>query len=226
LDATNAFGLYVTEPPELSGIPGDVVEAAREAARKEGREGAKLTLHMPCYMPVMQYADHHGLRERMYRGYATRASEFGAPEWDNTANIGRILELREEIARLLGDASYAEVSLATKMAGSAEEVLAFLDDLARRARPFAERDMEELRGFARRDLNLADLRASDIPYVSEKLRQARYAFSDQEVKQYFPENEVLAGMFRLVEALYGLRIRSATAQAWHPSVRFFEIVDA
>jgi len=226
LDATNAFGLYVTDPAELSGIPPDVVEAAREAARKDGREGAKLTLHMPCYLPVMQYADHHGLRERMYRAYVTRASEFGPAQWDNAPNIERILRLRAEAARLLGYSSYAEVSLATKMAGSAEEVLAFLDGLAARARPFAERDMEELRGFARGDLNLADVRACDIPYVSEKLRQARYAFSDQEVKRYFPENEVLAGMFRLVEALYGLRIRAAAAATWHPAVRFFEIVDA
>jgi oligopeptidase A len=226
LDATNAFGLYVTDAAELSGIPADVLEAAREAARKEGREGAKLTLHMPCYLPVMKYADHHGLRERMYRAYVTRASELGAPEWDNTANMRRILELRQELARLLGYRSYAEVSLATKMAGSAEEVLAFLDDLARRARPFAERDMEELRAFAREELNLADVRPCDIPYVSEKLRQKRYAFSDQEVKRYFPENEVLAGMFRLVETLYGLSIRKAEAETWHPDVRFFEIVDA
>jgi oligopeptidase A len=226
LDATNAFALHVTDAAELSGIPDDVVEAAREAARKEGREGAKLTLHMPCYLPVMKYADHHGLRERMYRAYVTRASEFGPPEWDNTANMRRILELRRELAALLGYPSYAEVSLATKMAGSAEEVLAFLDDLARRARPFAERDMAELRDFARGELNLADVRPCDIPYVSEKLRQKRYSFSDQEVKRYFPENEVLAGMFRLVETLYGLSIRKAQAETWHPDVRFFEIVDA
>jgi oligopeptidase A len=174
----------------------------------------------------MKYADHHGLRERMYRAYVTRASEFGPPEWDNTANMRRILELRQELARLLGYRSYAEVSLATKMAGSAEEVLAFLDDLARRARPFAGRDMEELKAFAREELNLAEVRPCDVPYVSEKLRQKRYSFSDQEVRQYFPENEVLAGMFRLVEALYGLSIRKSEAETWHPDVRFFEIVDA
>jgi oligopeptidase A len=173
----------------------------------------------------MQYADHHGLRERMYRAFVTRASELGNPQWDNTPGIRRILELRAEAARLLGYASYAEVSLASKMAGSAAQVLDFLEDLARRARPFAERDMEELRAFAREELNLADLRACDVPYVSEKLRQSRYAFSDQEVKQYFPESEVLAGMFRLVETLYGVRIRPAQAETWHPAVRFFEIVD-
>jgi oligopeptidase A len=226
LDATNDFGLHVTDRAELSGIPEDVLETALEAARKEGRDGWKLTLHMPCYLPVMQYADHHGLRERMYRAYTTRASESGRAEWDNSGNIARILQLRREAAGLLGYRSYAEVSLATKMAGSAREVLDFLEDLARRARPFAQRDMEELREFARSELNVAEVRAPDVAYVSEKLRQRRYAFSDQEVKRYFPEDEVLAGMFRLVETLYGLTIRAAQAETWHPSVRFYEITDA
>jgi oligopeptidase A len=226
LDATNDFGLYVTERAELSGIPDDVLATAAEAARKDGREGWKLTLHMPCYLPVMQYADHHGLRERMYRAYVTRASEFGKPEWNNDAGIGRILELRREHARLLGYGSFAEVSLATKMAASAREVLDFLEDLARRARPFAERDMAQLRQFARDEMDLADVRACDVAYVSEKLRQKRYAFSDQEVKQYFPEDEVLAGMFRVVETIYGVKIRPAQAPTYHPQVRFFEIADA
>ena len=226
LDATNAFGLYVTDQAELSGIPADVVQAAREAAAKEGRAGAKLTLHMPCYLPVMKYADHQGLRERMYRAYVTRASSFGSPEWDNAGNIRRILALRREQAALLGYSSFAEVSLATKMAASPAEALAFLEDLARRARPFALRDRDELARFAREELQLAELRAWDVPYASEKLRQSRYAFSDQEVKRYFPEDEVLAGMFRLVEALYRLRIRPAPAETWHPDARFYEISDA
>ncbi len=226
LDATNAFGLYLTDPAELAGIPADVLEAGREAAGREGREGVKLTLHMPCYLPVMQYADHPVVRERMYRAYVTRASAFGPGEWDNTANIERILRLRSEAARLLGYSSYGQVSLATKMAGSPEEVIGFLDDLARRARPFAERDMEELRAFAAGELRLGDVRAWDVAYASEKLREKRYSFSEQEVKRYFPENEVLDGMFRLVGALYGLRIRAARAATWHPDVRFFEIADA
>jgi oligopeptidase A len=226
LDATNDFGLYVTDRAELSGIPQDVIDTARAAAAKEGREGWKLTLHMPCYLPVMQYADHPGVRERMYRAYTTRASEFGQADWDNTANIRRILELRGEAARLLGYGSYAEVSLATKMAGSPREVLDFLEDLARRARPYAERDMEELSRFAREELGMARIEAPDISYVSEKLRQKRYAFSDQEVKQYFPEEQVIAGMFRVVETLYGVRIRAAAAELYDPSVRFYEILDA
>ena len=226
LDATNAFGLYVEEESELSGIPADVLETAREAARKDGREGWKLTLQMPCYMPVMQYADHHGLREKMYRAYMTRASELGPAQWDNGDNIRRMLELRREVARLLGYDCYADVSLASKMAGTPREALAFLEDLARRTKPFAERDMEELRAFAREELNLADVRACDLTYVSEKLRQKRYSFSDEEVKQYFPEDEVLSGMFRVVETIYGVRIRPGSARTWHPSVRFYEISDA
>jgi oligopeptidase A len=226
LDATNDFALYASDGSEVSGIPQDVLDTAREAAQKDGRDGWKLTLHMPCYMPVMQYADHSSLRERMYRAYVTRASEHGKPEWDNTAIMRRILALRGELAELLGYASFADVSLATKMAGSPREVLDFLGDLARRAKPFAERDIEELRDFARHELNLAALRASDIAYVGEKLRQKRYSFSDQEVKQYFPEEEVLGGMFRVVETIYGVKIRGAEAEVWHPTVRFFEIEDA
>jgi oligopeptidase A len=223
MDATDDFGLYVADRSELSGIPEDVLATAAEAARKDGREGWKLTLHNPCYQPVMQYADHHGLRERMYRANVTRASELGKPEWNNDPHIARILALRREAARLLGYASHAEVSLATKMAGTPAEALAFLEDLARRTRPFAERDMEELREFARAELNLADVRACDVDYVSEKLRQRRYAFSDLEVKQYFPEDAVLAGLFRLVGTLYGVSIRESTAATYHPTVRFFEI---
>ncbi|HST02408.1 MAG TPA: M3 family metallopeptidase, partial [Usitatibacter sp.] len=226
LDATNEFGLFITDEAELSGIPADVREAARQAAMKDGREGWKLTLQMPCYMPVMQYADHQGLRERMYRAFNTRASELGADnKWDNTQVIRDILRLREETAKLLGYGSFAEVSLATKMAATPREALDFLEDLARRSKPFAERDMQELLDFARNDLKLAEVRACDVAYVSEKLRQARYAFSDQQVKQYFPEDDVLAGMFRLVGTLYGLGIREAKADTWHPTVRFYEITD-
>ena len=200
LDATNDFALFATDRNELSGIPEDVLTTAAAAAKKDGRDGWKLTLHQPCFGPVMQYADHHGLRERMYKAYFTRASEFGKPEWNNEGIIRRLLELRAEAARLLGYRNHAEVSLAPKMADSPAEVLAFLGDLAKRARPFAERDMAELTDFARQELNMAEVRACDVAYVSEKLRQRRYAFSDQEVKQYFPEDAVLAGMFQIGRA--------------------------
>jgi oligopeptidase A len=222
LDATNAWTLLIEDEARLAGIPADVLEAARQP---EGR-GWKFTLHMPSYLPVMQYAEDRLLREEMYRASATRASEFGNPDIDNTPLIARILPLRHEAARLLGYASYADVSLVPKMADSPSQVLGFLEDLAVRARPFAERDLEELREFAREELGLATLEAWDLAYASEKLRQKRFAFSDQEVKQYFPEDAVLAGLFRLVETLYGVRATPAAAPAWHEDVRFFDLRDA
>jgi len=218
LDATNAFS--ITVPTErTSGIPEDVLHAAREAAQKDGKEGFKFTLHAPSYMPVMQYADDRALRETLYRESATRASEFGKPEWDNTANIARIVELRRELASLLGYTTFAEVSLVPKMAESPKEVLAFLDDLARRARPFAEKDVAELREF------FPDPQAWDVAYASEKLRAQRYAFSDQEVKQYFPEDAAIAGLFRVAESLYQVKITASQAPVWHEDVRFFDVRD-
>ena len=225
LDATNAFSIVVDES-RTGGIPADVLAAAREAARKDGKEGWKFTLHAPSYMPVMQYAEDRALRETLYRESSTRASEFGKAEWDNTPLISRIVALRREIAQLLGFATYAEVSLVPKMAESPAQVLAFLDDLARRARPFAEKDVEELRAFAARELNLPALEAWDVAYASEKLRVARYAFSEQEVKQYFPEDAALAGLFRVAESLYLVTITPSQAPVWHPDARFFDVRDA
>ena len=226
LDATNDFALFETDPAHLAGIPADVLEAARAAAAADGREGWKLTLHMPCYLPVLQYADHRPLREAMYRAFVTRASEFGRPEWDNTPLIARILEKRAEVASLLGYGSFADVSLATKMAGSPGEVIAFLEDLAARAKPFAERDIAEVASFARARLGLGEIRAWDVAWASEKLRQDRYAFSEQEVKRYFPEDAVLAGLFRVIGTLYGVRVKPAQAATWHPDARFYAIEDA
>ncbi|MCI3951709.1 MAG: prlC [Burkholderiales bacterium] len=225
LDATNAFAHYVTDEGELAGIPDDVRQAAAEAARADKRSGWKFTLHAPSYLPVMQYAETRGLRETMYRAYVTRAAEFGKPEWDNTALIREIVNLRQEMARLLGFNNFAEYSLEPKMAESPQQVLEFLDQLAGRARPYAKGDLEELTRFARDELRLETLEAWDLAYASEKLRMARYAFSDQEVKQYFPETTVLPGMCRLVETLYGLVIAPAEAPRWHPDVRFFAIRD-
>jgi len=222
LDATNAFLLFIDEK-RISGIPQDVLAAARESAVKDGKPGWKFTLHMPSYWPAMQYADDRALRETLYRESATRASEFGKPDWDNTPLIARALELRREAARLLGYASYAAVSLVPKMADTPAQVLAFLRDLARRARPFAERDAAELRQFARAELGLETLEAWDLAYASEKLRKSRFDFSDHEVKQYFPETQVLWGMFRLVQDLYQIRISQATASTWQEDVRFFEV---
>ena len=225
LDATNDYALIIDEKDELAGIPDDVLEAARAAAEAAGTTGWKFTLHMPSYLPVMQYADSRELRQILYRAYVTRASEFGDAKLDNTPLIARILKLRREAAELLGFASYAEVSLEAKMAESPREVLDFLDELGARARPYAEKDYAEMQAFARDELDLDELEAWDNAYVSEKLRVARYSFSDQEVKQYFPEPRVLAGLFKLVETLYGLHIREDQAPVWHPDVKFYTLTD-
>lgn len=238
LDATNAFSLFIENRDELAGIPEDVLQAAREAATKDTSitvPGWKFTLHAPSYLPVMQYADNRSLRERMYRAYVTRASELETvPERtvnrDNMPLIEQMLRLRQEEARLLGYDCYAQVSLTPKMAETPQQVLDFLNELAAKARPYAERDLAELQQFAADKLKLDRLEMWDIAYVSEKLRIERYAFSEQEVKQYFPENKVLPGMFRLVETLYGIRISEAeparNIQCWHPDVKFFDIADA
>ncbi len=225
LDATNAFAHYVTDPAETAGIPEDVLTTAREAAQADGKPGFKFTLHAPSYLPVMQYADRRGLRELMYRAYVTRASEFGRPEWDNTPLIAEILKLRQEQAQLLGFASYAEYSLEPKMAESPRQVLDFLEELAVRAKTYAERDLKEVSGFASAELGLDQLEAWDLAYASEKLRARRYSFSGQEVKQYFPETRVLPGMFKVVETLYGLKIGPTQAPVWQPDVRFYSIID-
>jgi oligopeptidase A len=225
LDATNAFSIHATKE-QITGIPEDVLQAAREAAQRDGKEGWKFTLHMPSYLPVMQYADDRALREKMYYASSTRASELGKPEWDNAPLIARIVPLRREMAQLLGYRDFAEVSLVPKMAESSSQVLAFLDDLARRARPFAEQDAEELREFSRKELNIPDLQAWDVAYASEKLRAQRYSFSEQEVKQYFPEDAVVRGLFRVAETLYRVQIVESKAPVWHPDVRFFEVRDS
>ena len=223
LDATNAFELIVADKERLAGIPGDVMEAAADAAKQAGKQGWKFTLHMPSYLPVLQYADDRKLREQMYRAYVTRAAEFDEAKWDNTAIIVDILRLRREQSQLLGLANYAALSLQPKMADSAQQVLEFLEELAKRARPFAKRDLAELSEFAATQFGLDVLQPWDVAYASEKLRVARYAFSDQEVKQYFPEQRVLEGMFRVVEMLYGLRVVPDEAPRWHEDVRFFSI---
>ncbi|MBP7485095.1 MAG: M3 family metallopeptidase, partial [Aquabacterium sp.] len=222
MDATDAFAHYASTE-ELAGVPQDVQDATRAAAQAEGKEGHKLTLHMPSYLPVMQYATNRGLRETMYRAYSTRASEQGPAERDNSPLMQQIVALRQEEAQLLGYGSFADVSLVPKMASNPQQVIDFLRDLAKRARPFAEKDMAEMRDFAKTECGLADLQAWDVAFVSEKLKEARYAFSDQEVKQYFTEPTVLKGLFGLIETLFDVTISPDTAPVWHESVRFFRI---
>jgi len=225
LDATNAFAHFVGDEKGLSGLPDDVRQAAREAAEKDSKPGWKFTLHAPSYLPVMQYADDRAFRELMYRASATRASEFGDAKLDNTPLMANIIKLRRELAQLLDFANYAEYSLEPKMAETPRQVIDFLNELAVRAKPYAERDLKELTEFARSELGLGKLEAWDIPYASEKLRVSRYAFSEQEVKQYLPETTVVPGMFKLIETLYGLNITPAEAPGWHPDVRFYAIHD-
>ena len=227
LDATNDFELLIKNVSELSGLPEDILHAAQAAARADNKTGYKFTLHFPSFYPVMQYADNRAIREKMYRANATRASELGTnPEWDNTGNINELLRLRKEEALLLGYPNFAEVSLVPKMARTPDEVIAFLEDLAERARPFAEKDLAELKRFGKDELGIDDLQAWDMAYVSEKLRQKRYAFSEQEVRQYFPEPNVLEGLFRLVQTLYSVSILPDTAPVWHKDVKFFRIEKA
>lgn len=225
LDATDAFAYYATEP-EVDGVPADVLQAARDAAQADGKNGYKLTLKMPCYLPVMQFAHHSALREKIYRAYVTRASdqaEGDARKYDNTALISEILALRKEEAQLLGYANFGEVSVVAKMAESPAEVVSFLRDLAHRARPYAEKDVADLRAFAAGNLGLANPQAWDWPYVAEKLKEARYAFSEQEVKQYFTAPKVLAGLFKIIETLFEVAIRRDSAPVWNPAVEFYRI---
>jgi oligopeptidase A len=225
LDATDAYAYYATAE-ELDGVPEDVRQAARAAAEAEGQAGFKLTLKLPCYLPVMQFAKSSALRERLYRAYATRASdqaEGDATKFDNTALIREILALRQEEAQLLGYANFGEVSVVPKMADSPAQVTGFLRDLAQRARPYAEKDVADLRAFAAEKLGLADPQPWDWSYIGEQLKEARYAFSEQEVKQYFPAPKVLAGLFKIIETLFEVSIRRDDAPVWHPTVEFYRI---
>ncbi|HWU97924.1 MAG TPA: M3 family metallopeptidase [Oxalicibacterium sp.] len=224
LDATNDYALFVENESELAGLPDDVKQAARAAAEKDEKPGYKFTLHFPSYFPILQYADNRNLRETIYRANATKASDqANHPEWDNTQNIVDILKLRDEEAKLLGYKNFAEVSLVPKMAQTPDQVIGFLQDLAKRARPFAEKDLAELRAFAQKELGIEQMEAWDVTYASEKLREQRYAFSEQEVKQYFPEPKVIAGLFRTIETLFSVSVKPDEAPVWHPDVKFFRI---
>ncbi|NMM36382.1 MAG: M3 family metallopeptidase [Glaciimonas sp.] len=224
LDATNDYALLIEDETELAGLPTDVMQAAHAAAEQDGKPGYKFTLHFPSYFPILQLAGNRALRETIYRANATKASELGVkPEWDNTQIIIDMLKLRAEEAQLLGYQNFAEVSLVAKMAQTPQQVIDFLQDLAQRARPFAEKDLAEVRAFAKQELGLETMEAWDITYASEKLREQRYAFSEQEVKQYFPEPKVTAGLFHLTQTLYGVQIKPDTAPVWHKDVQFFRI---
>lgn len=225
MDTVDAFQHLVQDRAELLGIPEDALQAAQQAAQAAGLQGYLFSLHFPSYMPLMQYADNRALRETMYRAYATRASELGEAKWDNSALMQQILDLRYEAAVMLGFNSYAEMSLATKMADTPQQVIDFLLQLAQRAKPYAQQDMQELRQFAQQ-LGISDLQAWDVAYVSEKLREDKYAYSDQEVKQYFPESKVLQGLFKVVESIFKVHVEKTQAPVWHADASFYEIRDS
>ena len=228
LDATNAWSKHVTDANALAGLPDTALAVAGQAASARDLDGWLLTLEFPCYAAVMTFADDRALREEVYQAFVTRASDQGpfAGRWDNTRVMEEILALRHEKARLLGYANFAELSLATKMADTPRQVLDFLQQLAERSKPVAERDLAELREYAKTHHGLPDLEAWDLMYYSEKLRQYRYRLSQEEVKQYFPATRVVPGMFEVVEKLYGFSIRElADVDVWHPDVRCYEIRD-
>ena len=223
-DATDAFGIYFDDAAPLAGIPEDSIAMFAAAAQSEGKTGYKIGLQIPHYLAVIQYADNRELREQIYRAYVTRASELADEgKFDNTANVEQTLANALKTAKLLGFKNYAELSLATKMADTPEQVLNFLHDLARRAKPFAEKDFAEIKAFARENLNIEDPQSWDLSYAAEKLRQAKYAFSETEVKKYFPISKVLAGLFAQIKKLYGIELAEKTVPVWHKDVRYFEL---
>lgn len=227
MDATNAYGLIVENKSDLAGIPEDDIASFKEAAEAENEEGYKITLQVPHYLAVLRYAQNRKLRETLYHAYVTRASEFDNDgKFNNNDVMKRIVELRQSEAAILGYKNYGEVSLATKMASTPDEVIAFLRDLAKRSLGQAKVEVEEVQAFAREKLGIANPQSWDLTYASEKLREARYAYSDQEVKQYFTEPAVFSGLFGLVQKLFGIRIVPDTAPVWHPDVKFFRIENA
>lgn len=250
MDATDAFALYFADAYELAGVakpasspcsadteldelardsqltglPQDALAMFAAAAQAEGKTGYKIGLQIPHYLAVMQYADNRELRQKLYRAYVTRASELGDEKLDNTANIKRILEIATQEAKLLGFDNYAQLSLATKMAETPDQVTTFLRDLAAKARPFAEKDKQEVYAFAQDSLGIADPQPWDFTYISEKLREAKYSFSEQDVKKYFPVTKVIAGLFAQIKTLYGIELQQKTVPTWHKDVRYYELM--
>ncbi len=226
LDATNGWSLDIEDEAKLAGLPEDDKALLAQFAKAAGKTGWRITLQFPSYLPVMKYADDRALRETVYHAFATRASEFGPAEKDNTPVIRELLALRQREAELLGFKNFAEVSLATKMAETPAEVIAFLRDLAQKSKPWAEKDERELEAFAKTELGIEKFEPWDSAYASEKLREAHYSYSDQEVKQYFTLPQVFSGLFGLVEKLFDIRITEDQAPVWHKDVKFWRISDA
>ena len=232
LDATDHFVHHITDESELAGLPEDIKAAAADTAQQKGLQGWAFTLHFPSYYPVMQYSENRGLRRLMYEAYITRSSELapqfsnGKLDWDNTQNMLEQLRLRDEEARMLGFANFAALSLAPKMANTVEEVDRFLTDFAIKSKPFAKRDWEELCAFAKNELGLIDgIEPWDMAFASERLKQSRYSFSENELKQYFPLPKVLEGLFGLIQTLFNVKIEATNLPTWHADVQSFAVKD-
>jgi oligopeptidase A len=229
LDATMGWSKLITDQAELSGLPESALAQAQAMAQAKEQEGWLLTLDMPSYLPVLTYGDNRALREEMYRAFATRASDQGpnAGKWDNSEVMAETLALRHELAQLLGFDSYADKSLATKMAENPEQVLGFLSDLAKRARPQAEQELAQLRAFAKQHYGVDELEAWDITYYGEKQKQHLFSISDEQLRPYFPEQRVVQGLFEVVKRIYSITAKERKdVDTWHPEVRFFDLFDA
>ncbi len=229
LDATHGWEKYIDNESQLAGLPDTARSLARQNAKQQGKSGWLFTLEFPSYYPIMTYADDRDLREEMYRAYVTRASDQGpcAGKWDNAPIMEEIMQLRHEAAQLLGFDNYAEKSIATKMARNSDEVIGFLNDLGKRSTNMARQEFTELQSFAKEEFALDNIEAWDIGYISEKLRQHRYAITQEELKPYFPEDRVIKGMFNVIKKLYGMQVTERQGvDTWHDDVRFFEITDA
>ena len=227
LDATQGWSKHITELAELAGLPPTAINTAEQLAKSKSLEGWLVTLDMPSYLPVMQFCDNEKLREELYLAYVSRASDRGpgAGQWDNGSLMEEILALRAEAAKLLGFANYAERSLATKMAPETQQVVDFLNDLARDSKPVAEQEFAELGQFARDNYDKQQINVWDVPYYSEKLREQKYQLSQEELKPYFPAEKVITGMFAVVEKLYGISVNAKEEfDSYHPDVKFFEII--
>ncbi|GAA5135398.1 oligopeptidase A [Thalassotalea piscium] len=228
LDATQAYQVNITDESELAGLPESAKEAAQALAKAEDKTGWLFTLDIPSYLPVMMYCENQQLREQLYRGYVTRASELGpnAGEFDNSAIMLELLELRHELSLLLGFTSFAEKSLATKMANSTDEVIGFLEDLGVKSKAQGQKDLDEVIEFAQREFNQSNLQPWDLPFYSEKLKQSRYAISDEALRPYFPEDRVVKGLFEVVKRLFGLNIKELSGiDTWHSDVKFYQVFD-
>ncbi|OOF82167.1 oligopeptidase A, partial [Rodentibacter ratti] len=228
LDATMGWEKVIEDEAELKGLPESALQAAKQSAESKGLKGYRFTLEIPSYLPIMTYCENQALREEMYRAYATRASEQGpnAGKWDNSKIMEEILTLRVELAKLLGFTTYTELSLATKMAENPQQVLDFLDNLAKRAKPQGEKELAELKAYCEQEFGVTNLEPWDIAFYSEKQKQHLYAINDEELRPYFPEDRVLSGLFELIKRIFNIRaVERFDVDTWHKDVRFFDLID-